>query len=145
MKCKGKSSNEIFQNSQSTPPSPVSLLSVLHFLMFPLYFRGSEDCKCPIMVKCVTTPNFLVFKWSPKNQTDVSIWIPDCKNVRLLNNSGFHMVGIWILTVFNCRSCNDKAIFKYSNHLNNGHPNTGFIWIPDTMIVRYSNGLVFKW
>ena len=28
-----------------------------------------------------------------------------------------------------------------SNHLNTGHPNTGFIWIPDSRSVRYSNGL----
>ena len=31
---------------------------------------------------------------------------------------------------------------KYSNHLNTEHLNTGFIWIPDSMGVHYSNGKV---
>ena len=31
---------------------------------------------------------------------------------------------------------------KYSSYLNTGHPNTGFIWIPDTLGVWHSNGKV---
>ena len=35
-----------------------------------------------------------------------------------------------------------KSLHNYSNHLNTKHLNIGFIWIPDSMGVWYSNGSV---
>ena len=57
-------------------------------------------------------------------------WPPDQTRTYKIHQLLFQLIqrGIWIL--------------KYSNHLNTRHPNTGLIWIPDSMSVLYSNGFI---